>query len=167
MSCPRWERPMSTRKAEVHIMIDALLAQNRLPRTIQDKSAKLILKLKNAPSSPGLNFERIEGARDRHMKSVRVDQAYRTIIYQRGVALIVLWVDKHDDAYRWARNRVVDINPLTSAVQVTDLSLVEVPPSDAPPVSAVKTVPSHPLFASIGDKDLVKVGGPDALLPAI
>src|ERR1035437_9439686 len=129
---------MTAYKPEVHIMIDALLAQNRLPRAIQDKSAKLILKLKNDPSSTGLNFESIEGARDRHMKSVRVDQAYRTIIYQRGGALIVLWVDKHDDAYRWARNRVVDINPLTSAVQVTDLSLVEVPPSEAPTVPAAK-----------------------------
>jgi hypothetical protein len=70
---------MSTRKPEVHIMIDALLAQNRLPRKIQDKSAKLIMKLKNDPSAPGLNFESIEGARDRHMKSVRVDQASRLL----------------------------------------------------------------------------------------
>src|SRR5258708_27377655 len=127
---------MSTRKPEVHIMIDALLAQNRLPRKIQDKSAKLILKLKNDPSAPGLNFESIEGASDRHMKSVRVDQAYRTIVYDRGGALIVLWVDKHDEAYKWARDRVVEINPLTSAVQVTDLGLVEVSsPSVAPPAA--------------------------------
>ena len=133
---------MTAHKPEVHIMIDALLAQNRLPRAIQDKSAKLILKLKNDPSSPGLNFESIEGARDRHMKSVRIDQAYRTIVYQRGGALIVLWVDKHDDAYRWARNRVVDINPQTSAVQVTDLSLIEIPPSEAPSVSVVKNRPA-------------------------
>lgn len=159
---------MTAHKPEVHIMIDALLAQNRLPRAIQDKSAKLILKLKNDPSSPGLNFESIEGARDRHMKSVRIDQAYRTIVYQRGGALIVLWVDKHDDAYRWARNRVVDINPMTSAVQVMDLSLVEVPSSEAPAVSAAKTAPPPPpLFASIADNDLVKVGVPDVLLPAI
>ena len=40
---------MTAHKPEVHIMIDALLAQNRLPRAIQDKSAKLILKLKNDP----------------------------------------------------------------------------------------------------------------------
>src|ERR1700686_1097067 len=141
---------MSTRKPEVHIMIDALLAQNRLPRKIQDKSAKLILKLKNDPSAPGLNFESIEGARDRHMKSVRVDQAYRTIVYDRGGALIILWVDKHDDAYKWARDRVVDINPQTSAVQVTDLSLVEMPsPADAPSTVDLSLAPKIALFAEI------------------
>jgi superfamily I DNA/RNA helicase len=157
---------MNIPRLEVHIMIDALLAQNRLPRAIQDKSAKLILKLKNDPSSPGLNFESIEGARDRHMKSVRVDQAYRTIVYQRGGALIVLWVDKHDDAYRWARNRVVDINPLTSAVQVTDLSLVEVlPPLEA---ATPKAAPAPaPLFKNTSDNDLIKIGVPEILLPAV
>jgi superfamily I DNA/RNA helicase len=158
---------MSTRKPEVHIMIDALLAQNRLPRKIQDKSAKLIMKLKNDPSAPGLNFESIEGARDRHMKSVRVDQAYRTIVYDRGGALIVLWVDKHDDAYKWARDRVVEINPLTSAVQVTDLGLVEVSsPSVAPPAAEPGQLPKAP-FADISDNDLVKLGIPPAILPAI
>src|SRR5262249_35357169 len=149
---------MSQRKPEVHIMIDALLAQNRLPRAIQDKSAKLILKLKNDPPSPGMNFETVEGARDRHMRSVRVDQAYRTIVYDRGGALIVLWVDKHDNAYRWARNRVVDINPLTSAVQVTDLSLVELPPFPGPPASVEKEAPPPALlFKNISDNDLIKV----------
>jgi hypothetical protein len=157
---------MSQRKPEVHIMIDALLAQNRLPRAIQDKSAKLILKLKNDPSSPGLNFETVEGARDRHMKSVRVDQAYRTIVYDRGGALIVLWVDKHDDAYRWARNRVVDINPLTSAVQVTDLGLVEVPPC-ATSAAAPMERPAPSLFAGVKDDEFVKLGVPQAILPVI
>lgn len=159
---------MSVQNPEVHIMIDALLAQNRLPRAIQDKSAKLILKLKNDPSSSGLNFESIEGARDRHMKSVRVDKAYRTIVYQRGGVLIVLWVDKHDDAYRWARNRVVDINPLTSAVQVTDLGLLELAEASTPNQngSAVAPLPA-PLFEKVSDRDLVKLGVPEALLPAI
>jgi superfamily I DNA/RNA helicase len=159
---------MSTRKPEVHIMIDALLAQNRLPRKIQDKSAKLIMKLRNDPSASGLNFESIEGARDRHMKSVRVDQAYRTIVYDRGGALIILWVDKHDDAYKWARDRVVDINPQTSAVQVTDLGLVEIPSTpDAPPTVDPAVAPKIALFAEVADKDLVRLGVPEAILPAI
>jgi superfamily I DNA/RNA helicase len=152
-----------TRKPDVHIMIDALLSQNRLPRAVQDKAAKLILKLKNDPSANGINFESIEGARDRHMKSARVDQAHRAIIYDRGGALIVLWIDKHDDAYDWARDRVIDVNPLTSSVQVTDMRLV----ARAPHAPDVSTAASPSRFKDLTDSDLIAVGVPDALIPAI
>ncbi len=56
---------MTPRKRDVHIMIDALMAQNRLPRGVQDKAAKLVLQLKNDAGGNGINFESIEGARDR------------------------------------------------------------------------------------------------------
>lgn len=153
---------MTARKPDVHIMIDALLSQNRLPRAVQDKAAKLILKLKNDPAANGINFESIEGARDRHMKSARIDQGHRAIVYDRGGALIVLWMDKHDDAYRWARDRIIDINPLTASVQVTDMSLVE-----APRTPAASATTEKPRFADYSDADLVAVGVPEALLPAI
>ncbi|MBB3020412.1 superfamily I DNA/RNA helicase [Microvirga lupini] len=153
---------MTARKPDVHIMIDALLSQNRLPRAVQDKAAKLILKLKNDPAANGINFESIEGARDRHMKSARIDQGHRAIVYDRGGALIVLWMDKHDDAYRWARDRIIDVNPLTASVQVTDMSLVEVPPAAQAAGAAEK-----PRFADYSDANLVAVGVPEALLPAI
>ncbi|MBM1170204.1 UvrD-helicase domain-containing protein [Microvirga arabica] len=153
---------MTARKPDVHIMIDALLSQNRLPRAVQDKAAKLILKLKNDPAANGVNFESIEGARDRHMKSARIDQGHRAIVYDRGGALVVLWMDKHDDAYRWARDRIIDINPLTASVQVTDMSLVE-----APRTPAVVASTSRARFADYSDADLIAVGVPEALLPAI
>ena len=159
---------MTPRKRDVHIMIDALMAQNRLPRGVQDKAAKLILQLKNDAGSNGINFESIEGARDRHMKSARIDQGHRAIVYDRGGALVVMWMDKHDDAYRWARNRVVDVNPVTSAVQVTDMTLVEV--AAEPRASALAGEPAvqaAPLFAAVGDADLTRLGVPENLFPAI
>ncbi|MGU3476565.1 UvrD-helicase domain-containing protein [Methylobacterium sp. D48H] len=154
---------MTARKRDVHIMIDALLSQNRLPRDAQDRAAKLILQLKNDASANGINFESIEGARDRHMKSARIDKGHRAIVYDRGGALIVLWMDKHDDAYRWARNRGLDVNPATSAVQVTDLSLTEY--RDAAPAAVGE--PTRPLFEAVKDDDLIRLGIPEALLPAV
>ncbi|KQP00288.1 UvrD-helicase domain-containing protein [Methylobacterium sp. Leaf91] len=159
---------MTVRNREVHIMIDALLAQNRLPRGVQDKAAKLILQLKNDAGGNGINFESIEGARDRHMKSARIDQGHRAIVYDRAGALIVMWVDKHDDAYRWARNRVVDVNPITSAVQVTDMSLVEAPATAMPTAATTPAAaPRKPLFDRVSDADFLRLGLPEALLPAI
>ena len=37
-----------------------------------------------------------------------------------GVYLL-LWVDHHDEAYDWARNKKCEINPKTGAIQVFDI----------------------------------------------
>ena len=157
---------MSERRPEVHIMLDFMQAQSRLPRAIQSKTSKLILQLKADPSANGVNWESIEGAQDRHMKSARVDLSYRAIVYDRGNALVLLWVDKHDDAYRWARNRVVEINPATASVQVSDLGLVEVAQERAAEASEPDRK-SPKLFDHMVDADLLKLGVPEALLPAV
>jgi superfamily I DNA/RNA helicase len=146
-------------------MLDFMIAQNQLPRAVQNKTAKLILQLKCDPTAHGINWEGIEGARDRHMKSARVDLAYRAIVYERAGAIVLLWVDKHDDAYRWARNRVVEINPVTSSVQVSDLGLVEIPQAAENPVPS--TTRPMTLFEGVQDSDLVRLGVPEALLPAV
>jgi superfamily I DNA/RNA helicase len=152
------------RKPEIHVMLDFMIAQSRLPRAIQSKTAKLILQLKSDPTAHGINWESIEGARDRHMKSARVDLSYRAIIYERAGAIVLLWVDKHDDAYKWAKNRVVEINPTTSSVQVSDLGLVELPSDSEAAGTGEKPAL---LFADVADRDLVRLGVPEALLPAI
>jgi superfamily I DNA/RNA helicase len=157
---------MSEPRPEVHIMLDFMYAQSRLPRAVQSKTSKLILQLKADPSAHGVNWESIEGARDRHMKSARVDLSYRAIVYNRGNALVLLWVDKHDDAYRWARNRVVEINPATSSVQISDLGLVEVVQEQA--VQELKAAAEAPgLFEGVAESDLLRLGVPRALLPAV
>jgi hypothetical protein len=100
------------------------------------------------------------------MKSARVDLHHRAIVYERGGVLVLLWVDKHDDAYRWARNRVVEINPTTSSVQVSDLGLIEIAQENANK-SAVETLAIAKLFRAFSDKDLSKVGVPESLFPAV
>jgi superfamily I DNA/RNA helicase len=157
---------VSGRRPEIHIMLDFMAAQSKLPRSVQSKTSKLILQLKSDPSAHGINWESIEGARDRHMKSARVDLHHRAIVYERGGVLVLLWVDKHDDAYRWARNRVVEINPTTSSVQVSDLGLIEIAQENATK-SAIVAPAVEKLFRSYNDKDLSKVGVPESLFPAV
>jgi hypothetical protein len=38
-----------------------------------------------------------------------------------GDVYVLLYVDHHDDAYRWAENRKLTINPVTGAMQMVTL----------------------------------------------
>ena len=54
------------------------------------------------------------------MRSLRIDRGYRAIVLKpaRGDVHVLLWADKHDDAYDWATRRRCDVNPESGAVQV-------------------------------------------------
>jgi len=54
---------------------------------------------------------------------VRIDQTYRGIVLKPDVSPVdvLLWVDHHDKAYQWAKNRVCDIHPETGAIQVVEV----------------------------------------------
>jgi hypothetical protein len=63
--------------------------------------------LPNRPTASGINYETIRAARDKNLRSVRIDQDWRGIVFkpEKGDIYVLMYVDKHDDAYRWAENR--------------------------------------------------------------
>src|ERR1039458_5099292 len=40
---------------------------------------------------------------------------------------VLMWVDHHDEAYRWAERKRLEVNPATGAVQVLDMTAVPAP----------------------------------------
>ena len=95
--------------------VDFLSAFARLPGAQQRNVRSLITRFSSNPTASGLNYERINGARDPNMRSLRIDRGYRAIVYKpvRGDVHMLLWADKHDEAYQCG-----DVNPETGAVQV-------------------------------------------------
>ena len=59
---------------------DFLDAFARLPRPQQRSVRTLISRFAADSTSSGLNYERIHGARDAAMRSLRIDQGYRAIV---------------------------------------------------------------------------------------
>ena len=92
----------------------------RLPSSQQRSVRTLITRFNANSTASGLNYERIQGTRDAKLRSLRIDRGYRAIISkpERGNVHILLWADKHDDAYAWAKRHRCDINPETGAIQV-------------------------------------------------
>lgn len=151
-----------TATPKVALSKDFLESLARLPKKIQKKAREFTEKFQRDPTQPGLNFERIN-ARDPKVRSVRIDQAYRVIVIHppKGDVYVCVWVDHHDDAYRWAQNRVFEVNPTSGVFQLYDFDAVTL----AEPESAL--VRKQTLFADVDEEDLLLAGVPSPLLPAV
>ena len=71
--------------------------------------------------APGLNFHRVERARDANFWSVRVNQDLRIIIHKTEESFLLCYVGHHDQAYKWAQNRKGEIHPKTGAFQFVEI----------------------------------------------
>jgi hypothetical protein len=107
-------------KPKVALSQDFLLQLAKLPSSVQSKVMKWAIQFQSDPTSPGINYENINAARDSNLKSVRLDRDWRGIVFKpsSGDVYVLLYVDHHDDAYRWAENRKLAINPVTGAMQM-------------------------------------------------
>lgn len=139
-------------------------ALNTLPERGRAKVHKFIVQFMDEPTAPGLNYERINGSKDPQVRSLRVDQDYRCIVRapEKGSTYVLLWVDKHDDAYAWACRKACHVNRVSGALQIVDVEGAEKALGDT--ISA--TVPDS-LFAQIADEQLMQLGVPAALLPSL
>jgi superfamily I DNA/RNA helicase len=179
---------MSEPRLTVALSNDFFKAFGRLPEKSRGKVATFISKFRANPRSPGLNYERIEGGKDPFIRSIRVDQDVRCIVRapDQGDTYVLLWIDKHDDAYQWARRRTCHVNRVSGALQVVDVEAAELAMGDAiaaavsevianqnpptPTTQAAADQPSAPpgsLFVHCSDDQLMLLGVPEALLPAV
>lgn len=170
---------MSESRLTVAVSNDFFKALNGLPEKARGKVATFISKFRDNPRSPGLNYERIEGGKDAFIRSLRVDQEIRCIVRapEEGDTYVLLWVDKHDDAYQWARRRTCHVNRISGALQVVDVESAEAAVGDAIEAAVSEALAASPaasppassdsLFAGCDDDQLMLLGVPEALLPAV
>ncbi len=72
------------------------------------------------PAGPGLQFHRIDAAKDPNFWSVRVNRDIRIIVHKTAASLLLAYVDHHDKAYAWAERRRIEAHPRTGAVQIVE-----------------------------------------------
>ncbi len=145
---------------KVAISADFLTAFAALPRQIQGKVTEFMNKFRNNPTAPGINYEKLNACQDKKICSVRIDNTYRGIVVRQpetGVYLL-LWVDHHDEAYAWAKNKKCEVNPKTGAIQIYDMIVT---PQELPEAE------DFMLFSEVSDKDLIELGLPEDMLSFI
>ncbi|MDR2457032.1 MAG: UvrD-helicase domain-containing protein, partial [Clostridiales Family XIII bacterium] len=128
-----------------------------IPNQDQKKVNQFLNKFRNNPSSPSINYEKIIGAKDNKMRSVRITDDYRSIIAQYPDTYLLLWIDHHDNAYKWAKNRKCEINPTTKNVQLYQVS------------DQIPTTPQSEklLFSDIQENDILALGVPQEQLKLV
>lgn len=134
-----------------------------LPRNVQKRVRDFQSKFRANSQSSAIHLEQIVGSRDSNLRSARVDQAYRAILGDLGQDnYTLLWVDKHDDAYRWAQNKRFAWNEHIQSVQIIPIvdSIQEetTSPKEETIVSPIN---------SVTDEQLLQIGVPEELLSLV
>jgi superfamily I DNA/RNA helicase/mRNA-degrading endonuclease RelE of RelBE toxin-antitoxin system len=152
---------------QVAIGDDFLRSYADLPKNRQGKVTDFVMKFRMSPTSSGINYEKIHAAKDKNLRSVRIDQEYRAIVHkpEQGNTFILLWVDHHDQAYDWAKRKLLKIHPSTGGLQVINMESVEGRVSTSEEVNKpAKPEKKAPLFEGFRDRELIKLGVPEELL---
>ncbi|SFJ71320.1 type II toxin-antitoxin system RelE family toxin [Thermoflavimicrobium dichotomicum] len=138
----------------------------KLPKSEQKRMRKMIDQLRYDQWINGLNLERLRKTIDPHVYSARLSQGYRVILVRpdNEDVFLLVWVDHHDEAYRWAERKRFIVNQTTGTLQMWTSTIVEV--EDPTPVqTAVEQQP--PLFAAFTDEQLEQLGVPSEFLPLV
>lgn len=142
---------------------DFLEAYSEIQKGQQKQVREFIERFRANPAAPGINFETIQSAKDKSLFSVRINQAYRAIVYHPSKDVYVLtWVDHHDDAYRWAEKKQLVVHPETGALQIIPTEIPEIVPEKVAAQQKARC-----LFDGLKDKHLLGLGVPEALLPLV
>jgi mRNA-degrading endonuclease RelE of RelBE toxin-antitoxin system len=113
------------------------------------------------PASPGMQFHKLDKAKDKNFWSVRVSSDVRLIVHKTSGSLLLCYAGHHDPAYRWAERRRLETHPKTGAAQFVEVreTVQEILVPKYIEVEQPAT-PKPLLFAALTDDELLSYGVP-------
>lgn len=133
-----------------------------LPKATSKKVLEFQRKFRENSKSEAIHLEPIKIFKDQSLRTARIDQKYRAIIRvpESGDNYYMLWVDNHDEAMDWAKNKIFKWNDITQAAQIfTSPDTVEAEPHEVTNIEG--------LFFDYSDDELLKIGVPDSLIKIV
>jgi DNA helicase IV len=136
----------------------------KLPQAVQKKTREFMKKFRENPYSNAINYEKINTFKDPNLRTVRIDQTYRAIIHapKEGSNFHLLWVDNHDEAMDWAKNKVFEWNRETQASQV-----FEIEEKSFTKENASTKVDNASFLSAFSNEQLLKIGIPESYLETV
>lgn len=118
-------------------------------------------------ATPGLQFHKVDKAKDKGFWSVRVNSDLRLIVHRSDDNILLCYVGHHDKAYDWACRRKLETHPRTGAAQLVEIRErveeivvpVYVQTEIALPAKPAAAPPRH-VFERASDDELLGYGVP-------
>jgi mRNA-degrading endonuclease RelE of RelBE toxin-antitoxin system len=117
------------------------------------------------PANPGMQFHKLDKAKDKNFWSVRAGSDIRFIVHRTAASMLLCYVGHHKEAYRWAERRKLEIHPKPGAAQLVEIrERVEeiIVPKYVETEQPIQAKP--PLFAGVSDVALLGYGVPEEWL---
>lgn len=133
----------------------------KLPKTVQQKVVEFQRKFRQDPTLASIHLEPISDFKDNALRTARINDGYRAVIGVIGHDnFSLVYVDQHDSAYRWAKNKKFLWNTHTQSCQL--VSMLE---------DTAVFEPASPIvgafFDAISDEQLLRIGVPEELIPKV
>lgn len=111
---------------------------DKLDPKVQSKTVAFLGKLTENDATAGLHVEPVKNCADPRVRTARVDQQYRAVLFQLGgkdTAYVLYGIYNHDEAYKVAARVRLTVNPINAMPEIEVLPEVPEPPRwQAPPV---------------------------------
>ena len=142
-----------------------------LPRNIQQGVKEFQKKFRENSTSGSIHLESITQFRDSSLRSARVTGEYRAILGSLGQDnYMLLYVDKHDQAYRWAQNKRFAWNEHTQSCQIIPVSIEPTEENSVSSYTEDTQTDSEKLKGILSEVEmekLLKIGVPEELIPFV
>ncbi|WP_200907062.1 3'-5' exonuclease [Desulfatitalea tepidiphila] len=113
------------------------------------------------PSQPGMQFHKLAKSKDPNFWSIRAGSDLRLIVHRTAESLLLCYVGHHDDAYRWAERRKLEVHPKTGAAQLVEIRELVKEVTVPAYVSEEHLASQKPLlFAGIAEEEFLTYGVP-------
>ena len=144
---------------EVALHPSFLESHNELNKQEQKVVYQKVKKLTEGDINPGFKIHKLERSNcDPSFRSARINRDLRVIFSQTGKTLILLHVNRHDQAYRWAEGKYLDVNNFNSLYlrddELTSLKVKKLKQKEQPQKKGKSLLEG----VGIRQKDLEKLG---------
>lgn len=132
---------------------------SKIDGSIRSKAMTFLQKLSTDDSTPGLHIEPIQRAVDPRVRTGRVDEFWRAVMFRLDgdgePHYVIHGIWAHDDAIAVARRVTLKVNPINGLPQIDEVAVPRVAPEPRPSAAI------EPLFVRLGHRrsDLIGVLG--------